>query len=845
MTGTWWLVRRQLRRRWVAVVPLALIVTLGATGTLVAAGAADRTSSAYDRYLERADVSDVVLNPALATTEIDRVVRHLPGVRAITSDAFFFVTADDGHPRQAAELAAEMESGSNLVQVLGSYDGRYTVMDRPVVHEGRMPTGRNEMLVDEALAEAEGIEVGEVTPLAFWDSTADPTLGGEGVVSPAGVERVTVVGIATLPDEVLPDDLYPRQRAVVSPDLAERYDCVPDLPSQDVTPGEVVPTLLPSGCARSYRYYALSLEDGARGVGPALDAFVEQSARLNERLPEAVSAVAGYYLIATPNAAEKDRVERSLQPTVTALTVLALAAGVVTLVVLGLAVARELRRTGDDQRQWWQLGLTAGERTIVTLVPPLLALAAGLVLAVALAWALSPVAPVGSVRSIEPSPARSLSGWVVGWALGLAALAVVGVAALALRAARRSGRPFEPPPSRRDLPVVRRLVGGTSRPDVGEGVRAAYGGSPGAGVVVASCALAAGVFVAALVFGASLSSVLSTPASYGWPWDLAIMGGGGYGELQPDAIEDALSQRDDVTSWTMLGLTNDVTVDGEPVVSVIAASPRPGVDFTVVSGRLPRTADEVALGTLTASERGVGVGDHVELGGSVSPQRATVTGLAVLPPLGPFQADRAEAGTGMVLPASALDPDVAAPLFTFVGMDLAPGADPAAVFADVRDDFGSNDGTLPTDYRTPVRPAEIVSVRSMRAAPLLVGGLLAGSAVVGLAVAILVSIRSRRRELAILRALGFTGRQVRTSIRVQAVATMVAALAIGVPLGVALGRVAWRAFAFRLGVAADPSTPLWWIAATVAGSVALAAAVAIFPARLAARINPAAALRTE
>ena len=61
MAGTWWLVRGQLRRRWAAFVPLALIVALGATGTLVAVGAAERTSSAYDRYLQRAEVSDVVL----------------------------------------------------------------------------------------------------------------------------------------------------------------------------------------------------------------------------------------------------------------------------------------------------------------------------------------------------------------------------------------------------------------------------------------------------------------------------------------------------------------------------------------------------------------------------------------------------------------------------------------------------------------------------------------------------------------------------------------------------------------------------------------------------------------
>jgi ABC-type antimicrobial peptide transport system permease subunit len=204
----------------------------------------------------------------------------------------------------------------------------------------------------------------------------------------------------------------------------------------------------------------------------------------------------------------------------------------------------------------------------------------------------------------------------------------------------------------------------------------------------------------------------------------------------------------------------------------------------------------------------------------------------------------------MVVPADlfdANDPDAQAvdPLMTFVGVDLAPGRDPDAVAADLNGHFGSGSDSLPIDYAAPVRPAEIVSVRSMRAAPLLVGGLLAAAAVLGLAVAVLVSIRARRRELAILRALGFTGRQVRTSVRVQAMATMVAALVVGVPLGVAAGRVAWRAFAFRLGVAVEPTTPGWWIAATVAGSLVLAAVVAVYPARLAARIDPATTLRTE
>ena len=120
--------------------------------------------------------------------------------------------------------------------------------------------------------------------------------------------------------------------------------------------------------AAVHERYSGALQDWTALVGTGrecgVDAFVRQAAELNQSLPAAVADRAGYYLIATPTAPEKERVERSLQPTVTALTVLALAAGAVTLVVVGLVAARELHRTGDDQRQWWRLGVTAAERTI-------------------------------------------------------------------------------------------------------------------------------------------------------------------------------------------------------------------------------------------------------------------------------------------------------------------------------------------------------------------------------------------------------------------------------------------------------------------------------------------------
>jgi hypothetical protein len=842
LTGTWWLTGRHLRRRWAALVPLALVVALGATGTLVAAGAVDRTAGAYDGYLERADVGDVLLNPSLVTAEVDEVIRDLPGVRSVTSDALFLAGIDEREaaPRTSAELDAE----PTVATVRGSVDGRFTAMDRPALSEGRMPTAADEALVTVDLADAQGVELGDVLPLTFWNSRDDLLAEPDDVVSPAGVERVRVVGIATLPDEVLPDDLYPRQRVIVSPALSERYDCVAPMPPVDATREEAAAQLSPRGCSTSYRYYSLEVEGGAAGVAATLAAFQREVAALGEQVPASIAAEgAGYFLVSTTTADERERVERSMQPVVTALGVLAAVVGLVTVVVVGLAVARELRRTEQDQRQWWQLGLAGPERAAVVAVPPLLAVLAGLALAAAAAWWLSPVAPVGSVRSVEPSPSRELSTWAAVAGLALAAACVAILVALSARAARRAQRVEA---GRGRLPILPRFVRAPARPDVDQGVRAAYGGR-GAGLVLSSCGLAASAFLAAAVFGASLSGLLSTPASYGWRWDLGIMTGFGYGDLRRDAVEETLAARRDVVSWTELGFTNDINIDGEPVLTVLAADLRAGVDVSVVEGRLPQGDREVALGTRTAAARGVGVGDTVELSGGPldEPRRVTVTGLAVVPPLGSFQADRAGPGNGALLPATFHEG--AAGLLTFVGVDLADDSAPRRTLGELHDTLPAWDafGSPPVEYPEPVRPAEIVNVQSMRAVPLLVGGLLAASAAVGLAVSIVVSVRSRRRELAILRAIGFTGSQVRTSVRVQAVATMAAALAVGVPLGIAVGRVAWRVFAFRLGVVTDPSTPVWWIAATVAGSLLLAVAVAFFPARLASRVDPATTLRTE
>lgn len=73
-----------------------------------------------------------------------------------------------------------------------------------------------------------------------------------------------------------------------------------------------------------------------------------------------------------------------------------------------------------------------------------------------------------------------------------------------------------------------------------------------------------------------------------------------------------------------------------------------------------------------------------------------------------------------------------------------------------------------------------------------------------LAHVLVTAIGRRRRELAILKALGFDRGQVRATVPWHATSFVAVALVVGVPLGAAAGRWVWRMFADNLGIAAEP-----------------------------------------
>ena len=60
-----------------------------------------------------------------------------------------------------------------------------------------------------------------------------------------------------------------------------------------------------------------------------------------------------------------------------------------------------------------------------------------------------------------------------------------------------------------------------------------------------------------------------------------------------------------------------------------------------------------------------------------------------------------------------------------------------------------------------LRPAEIINYGSLGTTPLLLGAALAAGAVAALGITLVTSVRRRRRDLAILKTLGFTGRSWR------------------------------------------------------------------------------------
>lgn len=261
--------------------------------------------------------------------------------------------------------------------------------------------------------------------------------------------------------------------------------------------------------------------------------------------------------------------------------------------------------------------------------------------------------------------------------------------------------------------------------------------------------------------------------------------------------------------------------------------------FTLVDGQVPTRSDQIVLDEDTASADHAVVGDQVEITGPDGAQRFTVSGIAMShQDVGPtvFTSDataRALADTG-----DRVD---------LIGVLLDPDADPRAVAAEI--EGVTDDPTIEAltgDDRGSAESQDSAVNREDTLAGLSMFGVLASFvAVFVLASAFALSVQQRHRELALLRAIGTTRRQIRRLVGLEAFSLAVVATAIGAPIGIAVAGLQQRVFvsAELLSEGVPRSVSLWPVLVAFVLAVTTTQLAAFASSRRAGRIHPTEALR--
>ncbi|KHL00500.1 FtsX-like permease family protein [Sinomonas humi] len=267
----------------------------------------------------------------------------------------------------------------------------------------------------------------------------------------------------------------------------------------------------------------------------------------------------------------------------------------------------------------------------------------------------------------------------------------------------------------------------------------------------------------------------------------------------------------------------------------------------LTSGSWPTKTGQVAVDAKTAAARALTIGSSLELlpsGASSSAHEATATVTGIMAAsTDPQQSWAAQ----FAAPADTLSSLAGGQaVYSSITVAIAPGADGATVASALDAAVHQAPGSVMTPSQKTVATIKSFTGGSDRLTIILLAFAAVALLVAGLVVAntFSVLIAQRTRELALLRCIGASRRQIRASVVVEAVVTGLVASVLGV--AVAVGVVA-------LVVALLAQNPRYQYAtlAVPASSIALGLAVgtlltvlaALLPARAATRVSPLAALR--
>ncbi|MBV9094003.1 MAG: FtsX-like permease family protein, partial [Streptosporangiaceae bacterium] len=548
-----------------------------------------------------------------------------------------------------------------------------------------------------------------------------------------------------------------------------------------------------------------------------------------------------------------DAIQASIRPQVTGWWILAGLAALAGIVVIASALARQAAVEAESYATLSALGVTRPQRVALGMATTLIVAVGGAIAGVALAFALSPLTPVGEARLADPSAGFAFDVFVL---LPGAAAAVAVVLALGLWPAIGTARVRQPEttlPARASR-IVALLARAGAPPSMLIGARRAVERGHGrtavpVGPALLGSVLAVTALCATAVFGASLGHLIGTPALYGQPFDLWLTPGSPaqFAQLTAD------TEHDSAISDISIGGSVAVSIDGRIVQASAGRSLRGPVLVTAVNGHLPAADDQVAMGAATLRQLGAHVGSLIRVTAPrpQGPPRTAwyqVTGTIVFPPdfgTGGLGAGAVFTLDGLLSPQCARDPAQQACQLRAVasaGGDIlvraVPGPRGQAALSRLARAY-------PGEVNYPVPPTNLVNFGQAVNFPALFGLAVTVFGVATLMHVLAVSVARRRREAGLLKALGFVRRQVASAVSWQTTIIAAAGILVGVPAGVAGGRLAWRAFADGLGVLPVPIMAAWVIAAVAAGTLLAANTLALGPALAAARAHPAALLRAE
>jgi hypothetical protein len=404
-------------------------------------------------------------------------------------------------------------------------------------------------------------------------------------------------------------------------------------------------------------------------------------------------------------------------------------------------------------------------------------------------------------------------------------------------------RRVEAPAAARSSVWARTVAGFDLPPPMGVGFGFALDRGRGRRAVPVWSAIGAAVLavagvVAAGSFGSSLDRLVSTPSRYGWTWDQALGGIGGLDD--PCSAGSAVKDDPAVQAATTL-CYGDVVVGGRPTVGWVFHAGRGSIAPTIVSGRAPGTRHEIALGRDLLRGIDRSVGDSATVRTDSGRRRYRIVGTFVMAGVGDAQ------------------PIAGAALFTRAGLDrgfsaddgtavdegtavvaLRPNADRAAFERRTRALNGDQEPTVATV------PAEIERLRQIDALPFVLALLILVIGLIAVSYTLVVTVRRRSTDIAILKTVGFSRRQVRGAVAWQASTVGVIGLVVGVVAGIVAGQLIWRAVANDLGVDPGLSVPVAaFVVVLVPFTLLVVNGIAAVPAAMAARTPPAVVLRAE